>query len=198
MKYTYRLIIILLLTLSKSWSQNEATSLLPNIVPPSPSAYSLGNYGNIPVGLVNGTSNINIPLLSFATVNLSMPLNLFYGSNGIKVDDISSSVGLGWNMNAGGVITRSANDVADEKNDISPSNIPDDTNLDDGILTPTDIDYFYNIGNNEKADSETDIFSFNFNSISGKFVLDKNQNPVLIENQNVKIDKITDPGELPS
>ncbi|MTD72568.1 RHS repeat protein, partial [Flavobacterium sp. LC2016-13] len=188
--------IILLLIINKSWSQNEATSLLPNIVPPAPSAYQLGNYGNVPIGLVNGTSNINIPLLTFSTKNLTMPLNLFYGSNGVKVDDLSSSVGLGWNMNAGGIITRSANDVADERNSMSSNDIPDDALLDDGNHTSEDINYFYAIGNNERVDSETDIFSFNFNSISGKFVLDKNQNPVVIENQNVKVEKITDSGKI--
>ncbi|WP_124020663.1 RHS repeat protein [Flavobacterium aquariorum] len=175
-------------------AQDDSTKFLPNIVPPSPSAYSLGNYGNVPVGLVNGTSNIDIPLLTYTTKNLSMPIKLFYGSNGIKVDDISSSVGLGWNMTAGGIITRNVNDVADEKNNISPVSIPDDAILDDGTLTSVDIDYFYNIGNNDGADSEADIFSFNFNNLSGKFVLDKNQNPVLIENQNVTIEKITNSG----
>lgn len=195
-KNTYKLIILLLLTLSKSWSQNEATSLLPNVVPPSPSAYVLGNYGNVPMGLVNGTSNIEVPLMTFATKNLSIPINLFYGSNGIKVDDLSSSVGLGWNMNAGGIITRSANDVADEKDSTLPGSIPDDATLDDGILTSADIAYFYEIGNSPTADSERDIFSFNFNNISGKFVLDKNKNPVLIENQNVKIEKITESGKI--
>ncbi|MEP7092868.1 MAG: fibronectin type III domain-containing protein [Flavobacterium sp.] len=173
---------------------DNSSTLLPNIIPPSPSAYSLGNYGNVPVGLVNGTSNIDIPLLTYATKNLSMPVKLFYGSNGIKVDDISSSVGLGWNIAAGGIITRSVNDVADEKNNISPGSIPDDAILDDGTLTTADIDYFYAIGNNDGADSEADIFSFNFNNISGKFVLDKNQNPVLVENQNVTIEKIINSG----
>ncbi|MEN2403166.1 hypothetical protein GKZ90_0025510, partial [Flavobacterium sp. MC2016-06] len=195
-KNIYKIIILLLLSLSKSWGQNEATSLLPNIVPPAPSSYALGNYGNVPVGLVNGTANIEIPLLSFTTKNLSMPIKLFYGSSGIKVDDISSSVGLGWNMNGGGIITRSANDVADEKDSFNPNDIPDDAILDDGTFTSTDINYFYAIGNSENVDSETDIFSFNFNGISGKFVLDKNKNPVLIDNQNVKIEKIIDGAKI--
>ncbi|EJL63975.1 RHS repeat domain-containing protein [Flavobacterium sp. CF136] len=194
-KYLKALLLILTITTTSIIkAQDNSSTLLPNIIPPSPSAYSLGNYGNVPVGLVNGTANIDIPLLTYATKNLSMPVKLFYGSNGIKVDDISSSVGLGWNMTAGGIITRSVNDVADEKNNISPGSIPDDAILDDGTLTTVDIDYFYNIGNNDGADSEADIFSFNFNNISGKFVLDKNQNPVLIENQNVTIEKVINSG----
>lgn len=170
-------------------AQDDASSYLPNIVPPSPTAYALGNYGNVPVGMVTGAPNIEVPLLAFKNRNITVPINIFYGSNGIRIDDIASKVGLGWNINAGGVITRTANDVADEKAATSQL-APPDNDLIGGTFSAAAINYIYEIGNNSAVDSEVDIFSFNFNGISGKFVLDRNGNPLKVENQTVKIDKI--------
>lgn len=170
-------------------AQDESTNYLPNIVPPSPTAYALGNYGNIPVGMVTGAPNMDIPLIAFKNRNINVPVNIFYGSNGIRVDDISSKVGLGWNINAGGVITRMANDIADEK-DHSYNIVPPDGDLIEGIFSSAAINYIYDIGNNNAVDSEVDIFSFNFNGVAGKFVLDRNGNPLRVENQNVRIEKV--------
>ena len=179
----------LLLCNSADVSAQDETNYLPNIVPPSPTAYALGNYGNIPVGMVTGAPNIDVPLIVFRNRNINVPINIFYGSNGIRVDDIASKVGLGWNINAGGVITRAANDIADEK-DHSYNVVPPDSDLEQGIYTSAVIDYLYNIGNNNSIDSEVDMFSFNFNGNSGKFVLDRNGYPLKVENQNVKIEKV--------
>lgn len=183
------LLTLLLCGINDVSAQNDESKFLPNIVPPSPTAYTLGNYGNVPVGMVTGAPNIDVPLLTFKNRNISVPINIFYGSNGIRVDEISSKVGLGWNMNAGGIITRTAYDIADEK-DHSYNVVPPDSDLEQGNYTSAAIDYLYNIGNNNSVDSEVDMFSFNFNGNSGKFVLDRNGNPLKIENQNVKIEKV--------
>lgn len=183
------LLTLLLCGINDVSAQNDESKFLPNIVPPSPTAYTLGNYGNVPVGMVTGAPNIDVPLLTFKNRNISLPINIFYGSNGIRVDEISSKVGLGWNINSGGLITRVANDIADEK-DHSYNVVPPDSDLEQGNYTSAAIDYLYNIGNNPSIDSEVDMFSFNFNGNSGKFVLDRNGNPLRIENQNVKIEKM--------
>jgi len=88
----------------KSFAQEK--DFVPSFIPPSPTAYELGKYGQIPIGLFTGTPNINIPLYEYKTKNLSVPISLSYNSNGIKVDQIESNVGLGWSLNAGGVISR--------------------------------------------------------------------------------------------
>lgn len=94
--------------------QPTTNASLPNIIPPSPTAYALGNYGNIPVGLFTGSPNISVPLFTYKTGSIDLPLSLSYSSNGVKVDEISTNVGLGWNLNFGGVITRMVRDRADE------------------------------------------------------------------------------------
>ncbi len=77
-----------------------------NISVQSPDAASLGTYGAIPIGYSSGTTSINIPLYTIKEKELDLDISLSYNSSGIKVNQIASSVGLGWSLNAGGVITR--------------------------------------------------------------------------------------------
>lgn len=165
-------------------AQDGASKFLPNIVPPSPIANELGKFGNVPVGMFTGAANISIPLLTFKTNGISVPLSLFYGSNGIKVDEVSSNVGLGWNLNFGGVITRTVRDRLDGQNMLYP---PD--NINGGETNPAAINFF-RAAVQENADTESDIYSFNFNGNSGKFVYDKNGIPIFINNQKIIIQKI--------
>lgn len=165
-------------------AQTNAGSFLPNIVPPSPTAGELGKFGNVPVGLFTGAANVSIPLLSFKTKDLESPLSLFYGSNGIKVDEVSSTVGLGWNLNFGGVISRT---VRDKPDDAQLRVYPPD-NL--AGATQAEKVQFYNAAGQDNADTESDIYSFNFNGNSGKFTYDRNGLPFLITNQKIKIERI--------
>ena len=80
---------------------------LPQITPPSPNAASLGQYGDIPVSYYTGVPNISIPLYTINSGEIKLPISLSYHSSGIKVTQEASWVGLGWALNAGGVITRS-------------------------------------------------------------------------------------------
>ena len=87
----------------------------PNqVIPPSPNASSLGKYGEIPVGNYTGTPQIGMPIGEAKGKSLSVPISLSYHASGIKVDDIASQVGLGWSLNAGGVITRTIKGLPDE------------------------------------------------------------------------------------
>jgi hypothetical protein len=166
--------------------QSTINATLPNIIPPSPTAYALGNYGNVPVGLFTGTPNISVPLFTYKTNNISLPLNMFYGSNGIKVDEVSSNVGLGWNLNFGGVITRMVRDRADE----SSIHITTPETVSGAYTNPVTNQFLFAIGNGSDAlDTETDLYSFNFNGYSGKFFYDQNNQPHIVDQQAVKIER---------
>ncbi len=152
----------------------------PSILPPSPTAAELGKYGQIPVGLFTGTPNINIPIYSYKTKNLSVPVSLSYNSNGIKVDQVASWVGLGWSLNAGGVITRIVRHQPDDKFD--------SWNMDNiGEYTPEMLTFLENAWN-EQIDTEPDLFVFNFNGISGKFFFDEDSKIVVFPYQDLTID----------
>ena len=164
----------------------ETSSPLPNIIPPSPTAYALGNYGNIQVGLFTGSPNLSVPLFTYKTNNIALPLNLFYGSSGIKVDEVSSNVGQGWNLNFGGVITRMVRGLPDELH--SSDFVPD--NVDGGLTNTTALQFFQTAGNSKTYDTQMDIYSFNFNGVSGKFFYDRQHQPHLINQEGIKIEGI--------
>lgn len=107
MKYNHQTKLVLTLFISLIgkvvWSQNAN---LPNIVPPSPNASALALFGAIPVEQYNGTTGIRIPLYNLKSGDVEIPIALSYNSSGIKVMQEASSVGLGWNLSAGGMITR--------------------------------------------------------------------------------------------
>ncbi|RZJ50946.1 MAG: sugar-binding protein, partial [Flavobacterium sp.] len=186
LKKNLRILSILLLVSINTIAQteNNPNTFLPNIIPPSPSAYQLGNYGNVPVGMFTGSPNVNIPIYNYKTTNIEVPITMFYSNNGIKVDDISSNVGQGWNLNFGGVITRIIRDLPDEERLKPFVALPTNATLDERIT------FFKYIGEEELTDSEADLFSFNFGNYSGKFIFNHDGTIMLMPAQNIKIEKI--------
>lgn len=65
--------------------------------------------------LYNGSLSVNLPLTTFSSRNISIPIELSYNSNGIRVDQRPTSVGIGWNISLGGEITRIVRGYPDEK-----------------------------------------------------------------------------------
>jgi hypothetical protein len=82
---------------------------------PSPTAASLGRFGDVPVSLYTGVPDITVPIFTLTGRTLSLPISLRYHAGGIRVEEIASWVGLGWTLEAGGVITRTARGRVDEK-----------------------------------------------------------------------------------
>ncbi|HEY4654092.1 MAG TPA: hypothetical protein VIH22_06240, partial [Cyclobacteriaceae bacterium] len=93
--------------INTSRSQPSSYVAPPPVIPPSPDAASLGKYGGTPVGLHTGIPNISIPLYTIKTSRLEVPISISYHAGGVKVSEIASWIGLGWSLQAGGVITRS-------------------------------------------------------------------------------------------
>lgn len=91
-----------------SFEGNKPTGdmFLRKIVPPSPTAASLGKYGDQQANLFSGTPGVNIPIYEIKSNGLSVPLSLSYSSSGLKVTEAASWVGLGWTLNGIGVVTR--------------------------------------------------------------------------------------------
>ena len=160
-----------------------------NYVPPSASATSLGKFGDIPVGLYTGVPNISIPIYSYKGIDngLSLDVSLDYHAGGIRVEEIGGNVGMGWALNAGGVITRTMRGEPDDFPQygyiaLSPMQPPPDTAINAA-----------NLFNQNAYDSEQDEFDFDFNGHSGKFVLDASGNPQLISQSNIRIQHIVNP-----
>lgn len=87
------------------------------IAPPtyaSPNAAALGKFGDIPITYHTGTPEISIPIYTVTQGSLSLPISLSYHSSGVRVAELSSWVGLGWSLNAGGMITRTVHGGPDD------------------------------------------------------------------------------------
>ena len=84
------------------------------IMQPSSEAQSLGDFAEIPVDLYTGRTNINIPLFTISHNDIEVPISLSYHGGGVKVDDECGLVGLGWTLNAGGVVNRIVRGMPDE------------------------------------------------------------------------------------
>ena len=85
-----------------------------NVLPPSPEAASLCEYAETPVSYFYGLPQIDIPLYTVQEGSFSLPVSISYHGGGIKVNELASRVGLGWVLNAGGVISRTVCGLPDE------------------------------------------------------------------------------------
>ena len=104
-------ICILLLFLSINVS---AQIPVPDSYLLSPNAASLGQYGEVPVSLYTGTVQINVPIYEIDYMGHKIPISMTYHGSGVRPDQHPGWVGLGWNLNAGGCISRIVNGLPDE------------------------------------------------------------------------------------
>ncbi len=152
-------------------------STIPNITPPTHQTFSLSrvNYN----GGSDGKFHHTIPLFSIDD-NSGLNISLGYRSD-VKVDDIGGSLGMFWQLNFGGVVSRVVKDEADEGNNTK--------------WYPTDVDATADLYNIRQAaapgnvyDTEYDWFNFNIsNGLSGSFYIDENLNVFSESSENVKI-----------
>lgn len=163
----------------------------------------------VQVNLSTGAAGIDIPLTSLAGRSLTLPVSLSYQSNGVRVGETASWVGLGWALNAGGVITRVVKGFPDEMiqepnaEDIFANGLP----FGDGLWGPPNGGYLSNgpLVPNEgsqlyddlvrrtlhgKLDLQPDEFYFNFLGRTGMFVFGNDGNPRPVPFQNLKIEMI--------
>src|SRR5258705_7808316 len=86
------------------------------------------------VNLQTGSATFSLPMFNWQDdkSRLNGIVALSYNSgNGLKVNDVASNVGQGWNMVAGGVITRMQ---VGEPDDQYPRNVSDNSKYPAGIL----------------------------------------------------------------
>ncbi len=83
-------------------------------VPQSPEVAAFEKYGNLPVNFYAGAPEISIPVFTHKGKEMSLPISLTYDATGIKVEQIATNVGLGWNLNFGGVVSREVKHLPDD------------------------------------------------------------------------------------
>jgi YD repeat-containing protein len=183
MNINFKLKKFLFLFLLFSWYRMDVSAQLagkisnvPVTIPPSPVAAALGKYGDWPVNNYTGVPQISLPLFNVGTSSIKVDISLSYHAGGVPVEDVGSWVGLGWSLNAGGVITRTVKGFPDElpngfanitniryKGNSMPASYDVTNNSDDALA-------FSGIANGN-YDSEPDVFSFNLGGKSGRLYL---------------------------
>src|ERR1700733_6466416 len=94
--------------------QSEAgTDYLPNIIPPTPNAAALMKFSDVPVSTYTGTADVTVPIYTIKLRGLDVPISISYHTGGIKLKEEASWVGLGWALNAGGMVSRTVMDLDD-------------------------------------------------------------------------------------
>ena len=195
-----------------SLAQLNPNTLLPNVMPSNPQAFQFMKYGEIPVQQYTGTPNITVPIYTIETKALSIPITLNYHANGIKVNEESSWVGLGWNLSTDMELVQTVQGLDDfgrfQHRSLPNFNcmISDQASGLSGTGVMSTCGPFY-LGLNDDWndlhpdcffdthfmasmwDSEPDYFYFSAIGYSGKFVLDWNTEQfVCLSNKNVKIE----------
>lgn len=194
------------------YGQLNQNTLIPGILPQNPQVYQFLNYGETSINSYTGTPEISIPIYTIEAKGLNIPISLNYNSNGIKVNEESSWVGLGWNLNTDFQIVQSVRGLDDfgryqrhffpDLNCIIPkitggmssNNVlgscnnffitHDDNSNKDGSNCSISPSYTAGIW-----DSEPDIFYFNAAGYSGKFVLDwANEKFICLTDKNIIIE----------
>lgn len=194
---------LFLITNIASYSQDLN---LPNVK--TPTANAMETFGNIPVSLATGTPDISIPLHTLQKGNISVPISLRYHPGTASPITQPGWVGMGWNLQSVGVITRNVNTFPDESR-VDGYDVPG------GMTTATK--KYYNENNPSQSGSNlienssdwfslqnlnrtveptdydvaADEFNFNFLNYSGKFqYAGPTKGWVVISDDNIKIEQV--------
>lgn len=161
----------------------------------SPNTYAFARYGDLPVNYSRGLPQIDIPLMSISDKDLNLDISLSYHAAGIKVDQEAGWVGLGWSLNAGGMITGQVRGVPDFKGTNGATrtslNFYDNSYEDFSDYIEQEWSALYQAANNG-TDNAPDIFYYNFCGKSGKFYLDENRQGRMLDQEDLKIEFLSD------
>ncbi|SMC74976.1 hypothetical protein [Pedobacter africanus] len=168
---------------------------IPVVKPVSPSAAGIFKTLERPIGSYTGTVPVNFPLFKITSGSLETSIALDYNNTGgIRVEEIATNVGLGFNLSAGGRITRiQKGGISDDEpgigylaNSVKPSQIQMNNSS-------------HLIGIQRKSiDLDPDIFMYNFNGESGKFFFNESGQPIMMQESKVKVQYFTDAGGIKS
>ena len=154
--------------------------------------------------LPHGAENISVPIYTIKGTNIVVPISLNYNTSGIRVNEYSSAIGLGWNLSAGGSLGRSLGSrfggyteaekdtiiVRTSENFMTTGHIPAEE-YEDHPLFPHS--YYRNTWDIQPHD--IDLFYYSIPNHSGRFFVDQNNkvhtipyNPkIIIDLENYKI-----------
>ncbi|GAA3950354.1 hypothetical protein GO495_23090 [Chitinophaga oryziterrae] len=159
------------------------------------------------VDLPTGSAQVNFPLYNYSNggkLGLNVSLN-YTGGNGIKVTEIASNTGLGWAIQAGGMISRSTRGEPDDQvgGTLDGDNIPTGRLYSSYANTAMPVkagwiplqDYsipYYRGDAMVIDDREADILTYSFNGRQGNFMVAYNGAVMVLDNSKLKIEVVNE------
>ncbi len=83
-------------------------------ITPQVESFQIAKSGDLTPSLYTGSMTYSLPLYTYSDPDFNIPVSLDYNYDGYKVARSSGTVGLGWALNCGGVITREIRGLKDE------------------------------------------------------------------------------------
>jgi hypothetical protein len=150
----------------------------PDVLPISPTAATFQKFVDVPVSLNTGVPNVNVPLYTIEAKEIKIPIGLNYHAGGHRVEDLASWIGLGWHLQATGVINRGVRGKIDNSH-LNPdywykNQFANTSGSNYQVFLNPDVLADYQKLNQlaeGKADPSPDIYTFNFLGYSGKFIM---------------------------
>ena len=164
------LLLFSVCTLSANAQQMQPSDI------PTPTAASLGRYGDIPVSYYTGRANVSIPIHTLSAGGVELPITLDYDGSGVQANTLPSWTGHNWTLNAGGVITRKKNGECDEwectiNNYYIKGYAIKSHFANYGKITPQEVSIGEVSYEGSLPDLQPDEFIFNFMGKQGRFFL---------------------------
>lgn len=193
---------------------NGYSQISSNIVQfPTPNAAAFSISSSYPESSFTGVPSIDVPLYTMSYEGLSLPLKLNYNTNLVKPKSYGSWVGIGWNLTAGGAITRVVNGKPDDLKwyDIADVRITHEYQMgyyynaynylhNNAWADPNALllkgamadffDYYQHLSGNYSTikDYAPDEFSFSIADISGTFYLDDTKHWKVRSTSKIKVE----------
>lgn len=178
--------------------------------PVSPKISEFEKHISLPVSLHTGSPNISIPIFNLEYGGMQVPISLSYDASGVRVTETASEVGLKWNLNIGGVLTRIVRGAPDEGLSFQAQTAPNGGSAVqmNGFYKShgfsnyvADLqglsDYNKYVENSRTMvdlsrghlDAEPDLFAFNVLGYSSRFFFDSNRQIIPYLNQDYTIEE---------
>ena len=199
-KILVTIVTILLFGCNKILAQNKKM-----IEVKTPNVSTMEKFGDVPVNLFTGMPDISIPLYTLQSGEINIPITLRYHASSVKPNQPPGWVGLGWDLQCIGSISRIQKYGVDEfyiPNSINsyynkgfypnPANGTSGSELlstEVNWYTPNSLINTFAPNNQTYYDKEADEFNFNFFGHSGKFYYSADKKRwVVISDEEIKVE----------
>jgi hypothetical protein len=177
LKYFF-ICFLLIMSLDGLYAQTSGPDFNSKVVPVSPTMATLNRFSDYPVDYSTGVPQISLPVYTINTGGFSFPININFHASGRRAGLDFSAMGVGWAINATGNISREIRErpdgPANRGLETTVSAITNGTGQYPTYYTLRPADMLIPnpppVSGTFNQDAEHDIYSYNVNGLSGKFI----------------------------